>query len=226
MEAHDRVWNARRKETLLPYASLPLSHIRDQSFTRKMLLCVLLWQCAEQCKNEVLNIHLTQGALWQKIWFGSLKPHKFSVWNRCKLMLCPGTNCSCPGLKCHWRSDPELWPGQPNLPAHDDISTLIWELHKKRCFCDLLVLAAFIHQTPGQLGQEKTDAAVMEVSSPARERAAPEAQEDTGFKSSPRCKRKVCGDIGPGGGKGFYFLLILPPPACAGVAFAWKTFHC
>lgn len=96
------------------------------------------------------------------IWL--LKPPQVFSRNQFKWMLCPGTNCSCPGLKCHLRSDPELWPGQPNLPAHDDISTLIWELHKKRCFCDLLVLVASTHQTPGQLGQEKTDAAVTEVS--------------------------------------------------------------
>lgn len=89
--------------------------------------------------------------------------------------------------------------------------------------------AASTHQTPGQLGQGKTDAAVMEVSSPARERADPEAQKDTGLKSSSRCKRKVCvlpGDISPGDGKYFYFFLILPPPACAGKNFTprWQIF--
>lgn len=72
------------------------------------------------------------------------------------------------------------------------------------------------------------DAAVMEVSRPASKTAALEAQKDTGLKSIPRCKRKVCivaWDSVPGDGKGFYFLFIWPCPACVVATFAWKTLY-
>ena len=128
----------------------------------------------------------------------------------------------------------EVWPW--GLTWRAQFASHWWHFHtdlgiaQERMFLRSVGACCFYsQQTPGQLDQQKMDAAVTEVSRSASERAAPEAQKDTGLKSSPRCKRKVCvvaWDVAPGDGKeGFYFLFIWPRPACVVATFAWKTLY-